>query len=151
MPNKNTAPRRLRHMLTLAAAGIAALALAGPAQAACSQPATAKAFAQFGDQNDYFLAPDGGFEAWGSGWLKSDAAVVNDNEPWHVAGGTKGLLLKGSGASATSPGTCIDLNNPSARLFYKSTATGGVDSSYLMIEAQITSQIGTTSTIIGTV
>jgi hypothetical protein len=151
MPNKNTAPHRLSRMLGLAAAGVAALALAGPAQAACTQPSTTKAFTAFGDSADYFLAPDGGFEGYASGWLKSNAAIVNDNESWRVAGGSKGLKLNGGGASATSPGFCIDLNNPSIRLFTKSTATGGVDSSYLMIEALITSQIGTTSTILGTV
>src|SRR3954451_20815358 len=150
MPNEKT-PQRFSRILGLTAAGVAALALAGPAQAACTQPSTAKAFSAFGDSADYFLAPDGGFEASASGWLKTNTSIVNDNEPWHVAGGSKGLKLNGSGASATSTGFCIDLNNPSARLFTKSTATGGVDSSYLMIEALITSQIGTTSTILGTV
>jgi hypothetical protein len=138
-------------MVSLAAAGVAALALAGPAQAACSQPSTTKPFAGFGDQNDYFMAPDGGFEAYGSGWLKSNTATVYDNEPWKVAGGTKALRLNGGGASATSPGFCIDPSNPTIRLFTKSTATGGVDSSWLMIEAIVTSQIGTTTTILSTV
>ena len=151
MPNKNTAPMRLRRMVSLAAAGVAALALAGPAQAACSQPSTTKAFAAFGDQNDYFAAPDGGFEAYASGWLKSNTAIVYDNEPWKVAGGTKALKLNGTGASATSPGFCIDLSNPTIRFFTKSTATGGVDSSWLMIEAIVTSQIGTTTTILSSV
>jgi hypothetical protein len=151
MPNKNTAPIRLGRMLSLAAAGVAALALAGPAQAACTQPASTPLFSAFGDGASYFLAPDGGFEAGAGSWLKTSAVSVNDNEPWHVTGGSKGLLLKGGGASATSPGTCVDLANPSVRLFYKSTPTGGVDSSYLMVEAMLTSKIGTTTTILGTV
>jgi hypothetical protein len=150
MPNEKT-PQRFSRILGLAAAGVAVLALAGPAQAACTQPSTTKAFSAFGDSADYFLAPDGGFEGYASGWLKTNASVVYDNESWHVAGGTRGLKLNGSGSSATSPGFCIDLNNPSVRLFTKSAPTGGIDSSYLMFEALITSQIGTTSTILGTV
>jgi hypothetical protein len=151
MPNKNTAPQRLGRMLSLAAAGVAALALAGPAQAACSQPSSTPLFSAFGDSNSYFLAPDGGFEGGAASWLKTSAFSVNDNEPWHVTGGSKGLLLSGGGSSATSPGMCVDLTNPSMRFFYKSNATGGVNSSYLMIEAILTSKIGTTSTILATV
>src|SRR3954464_11586107 len=151
MPNKNTAPQRVGRMLSLAAAGVAALALAGPAQAACSQPSSTPLFSAFGDSASYFLAPDGGFEAGAATWLKTSAYTVNDNESWHVTGGSKGMLLKGGGSSVTSPGACIDLTNPSMRFFYKSAATGGVNSSYLMVEAILTSQIGTTTTILGTV
>jgi hypothetical protein len=150
MPNDKT-PQRFSRILGLTAAGVAALALAGPAQAACNQPSTTKAFSAFGDSADYFLAPDGGFEGYASGWLKSNASVVSDNESWRVAGGSKGLKLNGGGASATSPGFCIDLNNPTIRLFTKSAPTGGIDSSYLMIEAIVSSQIGTTTTILSTV
>jgi hypothetical protein len=149
MPNKNTHMRALRHAAALAA-GVASLALAGPAQAACSQPATTHAFSAFGDAADYFLAPDGGFEAGAAGWLRTNAYVVSGNETFNILGGTHSLQLKGGGASATSPGFCVDLSNPAIRLFYKSAPTGGVDSSYLQVEAILTSQIGTTDTILTT-
>src|SRR5213075_2468954 len=108
----------------------------------CTQHATTKAFAAFGDNADYFLAPDGGFEAAAAGWALSNAAVQNGNESWNVAGGSHSLLLKGGGSSVTSPGFCVDLSNPTIRFFYKGTATGGINSSYLQVEAILTSQIG---------
>jgi hypothetical protein len=148
MPNKNTSP--MRRVATLAAAGAAVLAFAGPAQAAdCGQPTTTKAFSAFGDNNDYFTAPDGGFEAGGYGWTKSYASVVSGGEPWH--GGGKAMQLSGNGSSVTSPAFCIDIHDPTVRLFYKTNPTGGVDGSYLKVEVVISSLIGTTSQIIGTV
>src|SRR4051812_20882012 len=89
------------HRFKLAAA-VAALtlvaamsALASSAQA-CSYSGAKQAFSQWGDRSNYVLAPDGGFEAGGSGWsLSSGATVVAGNESYYLngTGDSKSLSL----------------------------------------------------------
>jgi hypothetical protein len=83
-------------------------------------------FAQFGDYRSYFPLPNGGFETGSSGWtLSGGARVVADNEPWQVNGSGGSALSLPPGGSATSPTTCINLLDPSFRMFAKSTAASG--------------------------
>ena len=69
--------------LLLAVAGVAIglMAFASSSQAACTYPKAEQVFSQWGDEGNYELAPDGGFEAGGSGWgFSGGAALVAENE-----------------------------------------------------------------------
>ena len=78
MPRKLSRAQRL--LATIGGAVCIAGALPGAAMAAeCAVQPTSKAFAQFGDQNDYYLAPGGAFETltWASvGYV--DLSLDND-------------------------------------------------------------------------
>jgi hypothetical protein len=93
----------------------------------CNWPPVSMPFAQWGDNNPYFLASGGSFEGDMSGWTLSGAANVSaPNEPWNVNGSTDHLSLNiPNGASATSPPICVTVSSPALRLFYVNT--GGSD------------------------
>jgi hypothetical protein len=121
-------------LLALTATALLALAVfAGSAQA-CSYSDAEKVFSQWGDQRHYVLAPDGGFEAGGSGWqLNRGAAVVDGNESHYLndAADSKSLSLP-AGSSAVSPPVCMAIDTPSFRLVARNT---GDPSSRLRVEA----------------
>ncbi len=109
-------------------AGVTAIALlamavfAAGAQA-CSYTDTQQVFSPWGDQRDYVLAPDGGFEPGGSGWsLDGGAAVVAGNESYYVnsANDSSSLSLP-VGSTATSPAVCVGLDTPVFRMFARNT------------------------------
>jgi hypothetical protein len=126
-----TVAARLRIVLALSAA-LVATALAVPVANAGlfdglgqillpSCGANSTPFAQFGDYRSYFPLPNGGFESGSSGWsLSGGARVVGENEPWFVNGSGRQALSLPPGASATSPSTCINLLDPSWRMFARS-------------------------------
>jgi hypothetical protein len=117
----------------LAIALLALAVFAGSAQA-CSYSGAEKVFSPWGDQRDYVLAPDGGFEAGGSGWqLSRGAAVVEGNESYYLndAGDSKSLSLP-AGSSAVSPPVCMALDTSSFRLVARNS---GNPSSELRVEA----------------
>jgi hypothetical protein len=82
-------------------------------------------FAQFGDRSPYYAFTNNGFESGSYGWsLTGGAYVGSGNEPWFVNGwGSRSLVLP-SGASATSPGFCINLLDPAIRMFARGSAGG---------------------------
>lgn len=125
--------RRLRLLLSTT---IAALAWAAPAaNAGLLDPitrlvlptcgATSYPFAQFGDRAPYYGFANNHFEAGATGWsLSGGASVGAGNEPWYVNGfGSRSLLLP-EGASATSPGFCINLLDPAIRMFVNGSSGG---------------------------
>jgi hypothetical protein len=78
-----------------------------------------------GDRTTYYLMPNGGFEGSSSGWsLSAGAAIVSDNEPWSVTGGSHSLYLP-SGSSARGPKTCLAALSPVLRMF--ANDAGGTD------------------------
>lgn len=84
----------------------------------CPETPVTKAFARFGDDADYSLAPGGDFET-GSGWtLKSGAKFASGNESFGVSPGTRSLKLP-LGAVAISPEFCVDETNPHFRFVSK--------------------------------
>jgi hypothetical protein len=124
---------RGRFAALLATALLALAVFAGSAQA-CSYSGAEKVFSPWGDQRSYVLAPDGGFEAGGSGWqLNRGATVVEGNESYYLndAGDSKSLSLPG-GSSAVSPPVCMALDTPSFRLVARNS---GDPSSQLRVEA----------------
>ncbi|MCW2989119.1 MAG: hypothetical protein JWM24_2057 [Solirubrobacterales bacterium] len=133
--SRTQSPRRIKIATVVAAMTlvVAMSALASSAQA-CSYSGAKQAFSQWGDQSNYVLAPDGGFEAGGSGWsLNSGAKVVAGNEGYFLngAGDSKSLSLP-AGSSAASPPVCMSLDTPSFRLMAQNT---GDPSSRLRVEA----------------
>jgi hypothetical protein len=124
------------HAKLMGAVAVALLAmavLAGSAQA-CSYSGAKQVFSGWGDQRNYVLAPDGGFEAGGAGWaLSRGATVVGGNENYYLnsSGDSKSLSLP-AGSSAVSPPVCMAIDTPIFRLMARNT---GDPSSRLRIEA----------------
>jgi hypothetical protein len=117
----------------VATALLALVAFAGSAQA-CSYDGAEQVFSPWGDQRNYVLAPDGGFEAGAAGWsLSRGAAVVGGNEGYYLndAGDSRSLSLP-AGSSAGSPPVCMAIDTPSFRLMARNS---GDPSSRLRVEA----------------
>jgi hypothetical protein len=71
-----------------------------------------------GDSNSYYAFPNNGFESGSTGWSLTGLAFVGPgNEPWYVSGSGKRSLMLPAGASATSPSFCINLLDPTVRMF----------------------------------
>jgi hypothetical protein len=112
---------------------LAMAALAGSAQA-CSYSDAEQVFSRWGDQRNYVLAPDGGFEAGGAGWsFKGGTKAIAGNESYYLGGSedSKALALP-AGGSAASPPVCMSIDTPIFRLMARNT---GDPSSQLRVEA----------------
>jgi hypothetical protein len=105
--------------------GAAALTLAvvPAADAACTATPTSRAFAAFGDNADYSLAPAGAFESGATGWSLTGSSVINGNEPAkiHGAGDSKSLAISATG-KVVSPPFCVGIQHPSFRFFARRTS-----------------------------
>jgi hypothetical protein len=144
--------RRARIALLGAVTGAALFVLPAAASAgilvasapSCDNGATTQPFAQFGDSNNYFLAPGGNFETGAAGWSLNGARVVADQEPWQVNGdeGTQALDIP-AGRSAVSPTMCVGIENPSMRFFAHRSGGGllGVAST-LVVTARVETSLG---------
>jgi hypothetical protein len=141
-----TALRRGALVATLIAAAIPLLGLgtATAASTGCGTRDLSQPFTSWLDPGHYFLAPGGDVETT-TGWtLTGGARVVNGNEPFFAHNGSDShSLLLPSGASARTPGTCVDTNEPTARFFVRNT---GSPLSTLAVEARIrTTVLGQTT------
>jgi hypothetical protein len=125
--------RFTRPLVTGLAAGAIALlaptaAQAGPLVASapdCAEESLSQPFLPWADPASYQFAPDGGFEAGGSGWtLSGGAATVAGNESFYVhdAGDTQSLRLP-AGSSATSPTVCVGIEHPTIRVFARNAGS----------------------------
>lgn len=127
--------RGTRAKLAAAAATTAMVLAIGPATAsACDYSGADQVFAPWGDKHAYVLAPDGGFEAGGSGWsLSGGAKTVAGNEAYYLndAADSRSLALPG-GSSAGSPPVCMSLDTPVFRMVARNS---GDPSSRLRVEA----------------
>lgn len=124
---------RSRLAVITVVAFVAMAAFASSAQA-CSYSGAKQAFSRWGDQSNYVLAPDGGFEAGASEWsLLAGARVVAGNESFYLnsARDSRSLRLP-AGSSAVSPPICMEIDTPSFRLMARNT---GDPSSQLRVEA----------------
>lgn len=125
---------RLRIALT-AVASVACLSFVVPGVAladnsmlaTCQTPPVSTPFTQWGDSNDYFLAPGGSFEGTADqvGWTLSNATLTSGNEPFYVndSGDSQSLTIAGGG-SATSPYFCVDNTMSSLRFFAQQVSAG---------------------------
>jgi hypothetical protein len=133
--------------------GVALLALgSGTASAgvlvasapSCDNGATEQPFAQWGDDNQYFLAPGAGFEGSLGGWDLNAARVVGDQEPWrvHGDGGTHGLVIP-AGSSVVTSTMCVGLEHPTMRFFAHRSGGGLLGAaSQLVVTARVETSLG---------
>lgn len=126
--------RRRKRTGTLTIALLAAVAALAAPPAANAGPLVASAegctaapleqpFLPWLDPNYYVLVPNGGFESGASKWSLTGADVVQGNEPYYVhgAGESKSLSIA-SGGSATSDVMCVGVEEPTLRLFVRSSS-----------------------------
>ncbi|MGN6277006.1 MAG: hypothetical protein ACTHNP_13915 [Solirubrobacterales bacterium] len=113
---------------------LAAVAFSAATAQACSYTGAEQVFQPWGDSNSYVLAPNGGFEAGGTGWaLSGGAKTVEGNESFYLNGaGDSHSLSLPSGSSAVSSPICMALDTPTFRLLARNT---GDTSSGLRVEA----------------
>jgi hypothetical protein len=148
-----TRTRRARIALAAALTGAALFAaLPGTANAgllvasapSCDNGANSQPFAQWGDDNNYFLAPAGDFESGAAGWTLNGARVTGDQEPWRVHGGGDGHGLQiPAGRSVVSPTMCVGIENPSMRFFAHRTGGGLLAAtSQLVVTARVETSLG---------
>ena len=139
-------PKLIFAMLT---ALVATAAFAGSAHAACSTAGAKQAFSQWGDQRNYVLAPDGGFEAGAQGWdLDGGAAPVAENESYYLNSASDDTSLSlPAGSSAGSPPVCMDIGTPSFRMVARNSGDPSsklrVTASYKLLGLLRTQTLGT--------
>jgi hypothetical protein len=130
-------------MLALAGAGASQSASASTSvSTGCADRALEQPFLPWLDLASYTLAPNGGLEAGSSAWLLSGAAsVVRGNETFTVrAQGDEFSLSLPSGSSATTGTTCVELLDPTLRLF---AMNSGSPLSLLKVEVLFADASGT--------
>jgi hypothetical protein len=154
--------KRARIALLAAIAAAAFAAMTGSASAGvlvasapgCDNGSTSQPFAQWNDDNQYFLAPGGNFEAGLAGWDLNGARAVADQEPWKVAAdnGDTSLSIP-AGHSVVSPTICVGLEHPTMRFFAHRSGGGllaGV--SQLVVTARIETSLGLVAEVpVGTI
>jgi hypothetical protein len=79
-------------------------------------------FARWGDDADYFLAPQGDLASTGGWTLGKATSVVSDGDPY--SGAERSLQL-GNGADAATPAICVDLDKPTFRFFVRDVGGNG--------------------------
>src|SRR3954452_9392746 len=133
--------------------GVALLALgSGTASAgvlvasapSCDNGAVAQPFAQWGDDNQYFLAAGGSFEGSLGGWDAGRSRVVADQEPWqvHGAGESKALAIP-AGSSVVTSTMCVGLEHPTMRFFAHRSGGGLLGAaSQLVVTARVETSLG---------
>lgn len=129
--------KSFRKLIAVATLVLVAAAFSATGAQACNYTGAEQVFSPWGDQHSYVLAPDGGFEAGGQGWLLGGgAATVPGNESFNLngAGDSRSLSLPG-GSVAVSPPICMSIDTPIIRLFARNT---GDPSSGLRVEATYT-------------
>ena len=132
------ATRTLALLASLSTLGLGGAAVAAPPASAsllptCAAVHTATPFAQWGDNNSYFLMPGGGFEAGAPGWTLAGADVAAGNETSFVTARTDAHSLALDNPSVViSPTACVAMGENTIRLFVKNP---GVTGSVLHIQA----------------
>jgi hypothetical protein len=111
MPTRRSSITRLAKAAVLATIALVTVPAAASAAVCPDQPST-QALSQFGDYNDYFIAPGGDFEGPAGNWGRS-MDKVDANKPWALAG-PKAMLLK-QDKKVTSPDFCVSERHPHFR------------------------------------
>jgi hypothetical protein len=124
---------RIRWLLGILVAGVAALTVVGPAQAGvlvssatdCDEQVFEQPFLPWADPANYVLAPSGTFESGVGGWsLTGSASVVSGNESFYVhAAGESSSLSLPSGSRATSASMCVGIEHPTLRIFARNSGS----------------------------
>jgi hypothetical protein len=122
----------LKKAIVCALVVLGTLLVAPYAQAsACpGEPPSSQPFLSYGDDNLYFLAPAGSFDAGAPGWALDGGATVA-SAPSGVPGPS---LVLPSGASATSPPICVARGYTHARMFGQAVVGPGPDRAKLQVD-----------------
>jgi hypothetical protein len=145
-------PKPLRGTMAAMFAGVALLLFGIPAAAqasSCKQAPTTKAFAAFGDNADYSLAPNGSFESGADKWSLTGSWLQSGNESYKVGGAAdaKSLAVQATG-KAVSPEFCVGMEHPNFRFFARRTSgSWGV----LMVKVRWKDKGVTNETVVGAV
>jgi hypothetical protein len=150
--------RKARTSVVALAATVAAAAFgASPASAGllvqsspdCSAPDSSQVFSPWFDYASYFLAPDGGLENGGDGWVLDGASVASGNERYGVSGDGSSSLSLPAGSDATSPTICVGLEHPTLRFFVRKTSGTGLLPSLnsLHVDALVEDTLGLVETV----
>ncbi len=139
MPSMKHTTKAAAAVLVAAVATLAALAASSTAAAAtaatCAAQTTKQAFSRYGDANQYFLAPNGGFEGGTIGWTYGGGAVVvsgNESAYLNSTSDRKSLKLPANAWVRTGQ-ICIDTTQQIVRLMVSGR------SGQLKIDAKIVS------------
>jgi len=141
--------KSMRTLIIATAAALVALAFSAAAAQACSYKGAEQVFKPWGDNSSYVLAPDGGFEAGGSGWsLGGGAKAVAGNESFFLNDAADGKSLSlPAGSTAVSPPVCMSIDTPHFRLLARNTgdpsSTLRVEASYSLLGLVRTRTVGT--------
>jgi hypothetical protein len=92
------------------------------AAATCGFQNPSQVFAAWGDNADYSLAPQGDLSTT-SGWTLNHTTLAADHDPFSAATGS--LLFAQGDSEAISPAMCVNLTNPTIRLFLKDSGGNG--------------------------
>jgi hypothetical protein len=133
--------KRMKSLLVVAAVASVATVAAPAARAwgtgmgvyPCQTRITLQAFSQWGDDGDYFQAPNGGFDNGTWRWYTNGAFPNwNLNEPWTVFGlGSSNSLTVPFGSAPTSGKFCVTSGEEAVRLF---VGRPGVDGAILHVD-----------------
>ena len=141
-------PRRLSRIRLLTSAALAVTALAalpaGASAADCPVAPTTQAFSQFGDPNQYFLAPGGAFASFDGWTTKGRVSLVAGTDLLGLSPESRSADLDGS-EGVTSASFCVDSTMPHLRFSARSVRTGPLD-----VTVRTTFN-GSTETSIGTI
>jgi hypothetical protein len=125
MPRKLS--RRTRLLTVAGTAAIAALALPAAASAAeCPVVPTTKAFAAYGDTNEYFAAPGGTFDSLNSWTRIRTPELTNGFNLLALASDSRAVQL-GYGEGVTSVSFCVDRTMPHLRFVANHDGGGQLD------------------------
>jgi hypothetical protein len=94
---------------------------------ACTGRSESKVFSRWGDNFNYFLMPNGGFESGSTEWaLSGGASVVTGNESFKVRASTdtRGLRIP-AGGRAESRTICVSMGEDTIRLFVNNARVPG--------------------------
>jgi hypothetical protein len=92
------------------------------AAATCGFQNPSQVFAPWGDSANYALAPQGDLSTT-TGWSFKHVTVATDHDPYTAGAGS--LLFAQGDSEAVTPAMCVDLTNPTIRLFMKDTGGNG--------------------------
>lgn len=88
----------------------------------CGFQDPSQVFAAWGDLASYSLAPNGDLSQTG-GWTFKNATVGSDHDPFTP--GSNSLVFSKGDAQAVSPAMCVNLDNPTIRMFVRDSGGNG--------------------------
>ena len=125
--------------VAVALAGTLVMPQASSADVPCSTRSTKAHFSQWGDNNQYFVAPGGTFEANAGTTFSGGAKRVSGNEPWKINGSTHASAAQlPAGGSIKIEKFCVNSDEDSLRFFYRKPNVAGAT---LHITVRVTSGV----------